>query len=110
MATGIAGQKPAIIGEAYRDGAGNVYNALSVQPIIVLSADGATLGNIQRRAIERAVQTSLYVDAMFSTGHDSANRAVFAVTRPENAKVAGIAIHADKKLVDKITKGAKLHG
>ncbi|MDT4880892.1 hypothetical protein FQZ97_1166930 [compost metagenome] len=110
MATGIAGQKPAIIGEAYRDGAGNVYNALSVQPIIVLSADGATLGNIQRRAIERAVQTSLYVDAMFSTGHDSANRAVFAETRPDDAKVAGIAIHADKKLVDKITKGAKLHG
>ncbi|WP_112809990.1 DUF2000 family protein [Ensifer sp.] len=109
LATGIAGQKPAIIGEAYRDGAGNVYNALSVQPIIVLSADGATLGQIQRRAIERDVQTSLYVDAMFSTGHDSANRAVFAETRPEDAAVAGIAVHADKKLVDKITKGAKLH-
>ncbi|OCP16490.1 MULTISPECIES: DUF2000 family protein [unclassified Ensifer] len=110
LATGIAGQKPAIIGETYRDGAGNVYNALSVQPIIVLSADGATLGNIQRRAIEREIRTSIYVDAMFSTGHDSANRAVFAETRPDEAKVAGIAIHADKKLVDKITKGAKLHG
>ncbi|NRP18517.1 hypothetical protein LPJGGPFB_01748 [Ensifer adhaerens] len=110
LATGIAGQKPAIIGEAYRDGAGNVYNALSVQPIIVLSADGATLGQIQRRAIEREIRTSVYVDAMFSTGHDSANRAVFAETRPGDAKVAGIAVHADKKLVDKITKGAKLHG
>ncbi|CAN7246961.1 MULTISPECIES: DUF2000 family protein [Ensifer] len=110
LATGIAGQKPAIIGEPYRDGAGHIYNALSVQPIIVLSADGATLGNIQRRAIEREIQTSVYVDAMFSTGHDSANRAVFAETRPDGAKVAGIAIHADKKLVDKITKGAKLHG
>lgn len=110
LATGIAGQKPEIIGEAYRDGAGNVYNALSVQPIIVLSADGATLGQIQRRAIEREVQTSLYVDAMFSTGHDSANRAVVAETRPEDTSVAGIAVHAHKKLVDKITKGAKLHG
>lgn len=47
---------------------------------------------------------------MFSTGHDSANRAVFAETQPDGAKVAGIAIHADKKLVDKVTKGAKLHG
>lgn len=109
LATGIAGQKPAIIGEAYRDGAGNVYNALSVQPIIVLSADGATLGNIQRRAIEREIRTSIYVDAMFSTGHDSANRAAFAETRPDEAEVAGIAIHADKKLVDKIIKGARLH-
>ncbi|WP_429808554.1 DUF2000 family protein [Ensifer sp. B1-9] len=110
LATGIAGQKPDIIGEDYRDGAGNVYNALSVQPIIVLAADGKTLGNIQRRAIERDVRASIYVDAMFATGHDSANRAVFAETSPDDAAVAGIAIHADKKLVDKITKGAKLHG
>lgn len=36
--------------------------------------------------------------------------ATFAETRPDDAAVAGIAIHADKKLVDKITKGAKLHG
>ena len=110
LATGIAGQKPGIIGEDYRDGAGNVYNALSIQPIIVLAADGKTLGNIQRRAIEREVKASIYVDGMFATGHDHANRAVFAEIRPDDAAVAGIAIHADKKLVDKITKGAKLHG
>ncbi|HEV7320112.1 MAG TPA: DUF2000 family protein [Ensifer sp.] len=110
LATGIAGQKPDIIGEDYRDGHGNVYNALSIQPIIVLAADGKTLGNIQRRAIERDVRASIYVDAMFATGHDSANRAVFAETNPDDAMVAGIAIHADKKTVDKITKGAKLHG
>ncbi|MDK1384965.1 DUF2000 family protein [Sinorhizobium sp. 8-89] len=110
LATGIVGQKPEVIGEAYRDAAGNIYNALSIQPIIVLSADGITLGNIQRRALERQVRTSLYVDEMFSTGHDAANREVFSRSAPDNAKVAGIAIHAEKKLVDKITKGAKLHG
>ncbi|MCZ4089745.1 DUF2000 family protein [Sinorhizobium psoraleae] len=110
LATGIVGQKPEVIGEAYRDAAGNVYNALTIQPIIVLSADRVTLGNIQRRALEREVRTSLYVDEMFSTGHDAANREVFSRSAPDNAKVAGIAIHAEKKLVDKITKGAKLHG
>ncbi|NRP71056.1 hypothetical protein ILFOPFJJ_01939 [Ensifer psoraleae] len=110
LSTGIVGQKPDVIGEAYRDAAGNIYNALSIQPIIVLSADGVTLGNIQRRALEREVRTSLYVDEMFTTGHDAANREVFSRSAPDNAKVAGIAIHAEKKLVDKITKGAKLHG
>lgn len=50
LATGIAGQKPEIVGEPYRDAGGNVYNALSIQPIIVLSADGPTLSNIRRRA------------------------------------------------------------
>ncbi|MQW90633.1 DUF2000 family protein [Sinorhizobium saheli] len=110
LATGIAGQKPEILGEPYRDAAGNIYNALSIQPIIVLSADGATLGNIRRRALERNIRTSLYVDDMFLTGHDSANRAVFSQSGPQDAVVAGIAIHAERRIVDKITKGAKLHG
>lgn len=46
---------------------------------------------------------------MFSTGHDAANRAVFAQFAPDDAKVVGIAMRADRKLVDKITKGAKMH-
>jgi hypothetical protein len=46
LMTGIVGQFPAIIGEPYRDRSGNVYNALSAQPIIVLSADAATIAAI----------------------------------------------------------------
>lgn len=109
LSSGIIGQKPDLIGEAYRDAAGHVYNALSVQPIIVLSADGATLSKIHARALERAVPTSVYIEEMFSTGHDEANRAVFATFGPGDAKIVGIAMHADRKSVDRITKGARLH-
>jgi hypothetical protein len=28
---------------------------------------------------------------------------------PDDAKIVGIALRADKKLVDKITKGARMH-
>jgi hypothetical protein len=110
LSGGVIGQKPELIGEAYRDASGNVYNALSVQPIIVLSADAATLSKIHARALERQVTASLYIEDMFSTGHDAANRAVFAAFGPEEAKVVGIALHAEKKTVDRITKGARLHG
>ncbi|QRM54919.1 DUF2000 family protein [Sinorhizobium sp. BG8] len=109
LATGVAGQKPSIIGESYRDAAGNVYNALSVQPIVVLSADASTIAAIHRRALERDVQVSAYIEEMFSTGHDVANREAFASFGPDEAKVVGIALHADRKLVDKVTKGARLH-
>lgn len=109
LTSGIVAQFPDIIGEPYRDRAGNIYNPLSIQPVIVLSADQPTLGTIHRRALERGVMTSLYVQEMFSTGHDTANRAVFAEFAPDDAKVAGIALRADKKLVDKITKGARMH-
>jgi hypothetical protein len=110
LSGGVIGQKPELIGEAYRDASGNVYNALSVQPIIVLSADAATLSKIHAQALERQVTASLYIEDMFSTGHDAANRAVFAAFGPEEAKVVGIALHAEKKTVDRITKGARLHG
>jgi len=107
--TGIVGQCPDIIGEPYRDRSGNVYNALSAQPIIVLSADSATIAAIHRRALERGVKTSVYIEEMFSTGHDAANRAVFGEFAPDDAKIVGIALREDKKVVDKITKGAKMY-
>lgn len=109
LTSGIVAQFPGIIGEPYRDRAGNIYNPLSIQPVIVLSAGRAVLGAIHRRALERGVTTSLYVEEMFSTGHDVANRAVFTEFAPDDAKVVGIALRADKKLVDKITKGARMH-
>ncbi|MEZ2127098.1 MULTISPECIES: DUF2000 family protein [unclassified Sinorhizobium] len=109
LMSGIAAQSPDIIGEPYRDRAGNLYNALSRQPIIVLSADDAAISAIHRRALERGVATSLFIEEMFATGHDAANRAVFAEFAPEDAKVVGIALHADKKIVDKITKGANMN-
>ena len=46
---------------------------------------------------------------MFSIGHDDANRAVFTEHDATEAKTVGIALGADKKIVDKITKGAKMH-
>lgn len=109
LSGGVIGQKPELIGEAYRDAAGNVYNALSVQPIIVLAADGATLSKIHGRALERDVSASVYIEEMFVTGHDAANRAVFSDFGPQEAKIVGIALHADRKTVDRITKGARLH-
>ncbi|MFS8045703.1 DUF2000 family protein [Rhizobium sp. BR 314] len=109
LSTGIAGQHPDIIGEAYRDRTGNVYHALSIQPIIVLSADQDKISAIHRRALERGVTSSVFIEEMFSTGHDVANRAVFSEFTPEDAKVVGIALRAEKKIVDKITKGASMH-
>ena len=109
LTSGIVTQAPAVIGEPYRDAAGNVYNPLSVQPIVVLSADQQTLRIIHGRSLDRGVTSSLYIEEMFATGHDAANRAVFAEFAPDTAKVVGIALRTDKKIADKITKGARLH-
>ena len=109
LTSGVIAQFPEIIGEPYRDGTGNTYNPMSVQPVIVLSADAVAMATIHRRSLEQGITTSLYVEEMFSTGHDAANREVFGRFGPEDAKVVGIALRSEKKIVDKITKGARKH-
>ena len=109
LTSGIIAQHPAVIGEAYRDAAGHVYNPMSIQPIVVLAADRETLRAVHRRTLEREVTTSAYIEEMFATGHDAANREVFAKFAPDDAKLVGLALRAEKKIVDKITKGAKMH-
>jgi hypothetical protein len=109
LMSGIVGASPRIIGEPYRDLAGNQHLSLSIQPVIVLAADAATLVQIRRRALERKVATAIYIEEMFATGHDAANRAVFAEHGPDEPDVVGVALRAERKESDKITKGARMH-
>lgn len=109
LVSGIAAQSPTLIGEQYRDAEGHLYNPMSVQPMVILAADQEVLRAIHRRALERDILSSAYIEEMFATGHDAANREVFSQFSPDNANLVGIAFRAEKKLADNVTKGAKLH-
>lgn len=109
LMSGIVGAHPKLIGEPYKDVTENQHLSLSIQPVIVLAADAPTLVQIRRRALEREVPTAVYIEEMFTTGHDAANRAVFAQHGPDEPNVVGVALRAEKKVTDKITKGARMH-
>jgi hypothetical protein len=109
LASGIAAAVPGCIGEAYVDAAGRRYGAMCGQPILVFAGGLDDL----RRAHDRAAGQDLvilpYVEAMFSTGHDAANRAVFAEGDVAAPSWVGLAFHGDRRAVDKALKGLKLH-
>ena len=109
LTSGIVGAAEGLLGEPYEDAAGNTYNPLAIQPMIVLGADSDTVRAIYRRAMERGVRLSLYIEDMFKTGHDAANRETVKRYRPEEMNVVGLALRDDKKVVDKITQGARMH-
>jgi hypothetical protein len=109
LVSGVVGANPGLIGEPYEDAVGNIYTPLMIQPTIILSADRETLKAIYHRAMERRVRLSLYIEDMFSTGHDAANRATVKRYAPDAMNVVGLALREDKKIVDKITKGARMH-
>jgi hypothetical protein len=109
LATGIAAAAPDAIGEPYVDAAGRPHARLIVQPILVFAADPQELLRAYHSAIERGLTRAVYVRAMFSTGHDAANRAVFRAEPADRPDLVGIALRGPKKDIDKATKGCALH-
>jgi hypothetical protein len=110
LAGGIAAGFPECVGAPYEDASATKYLALIGQPILIYGADPAALSRALERALARNVMPALYTEDMFKTTHDEANRAaVKAVARPE-LNLVGIAVRAERKVVDKIVDGLKFHG
>ena len=109
LTSGVMGANSTLLGEQYEDADGQAYTPLIIQPMIVLSSDAAGLKKIHERALTRDVTLSLYIEEMFSTGHDADNRAAVKQHSTTELNIVGLALREKKKIVDKITKGAKMH-
>ncbi|MCK1652433.1 DUF2000 family protein [Bradyrhizobium sp. 149] len=109
LTSGIAAAFPDCIGEPYEDASGTKYHALIGQPILIYGGDGPALSRALDRALSRNVAAAVYTEDMFKTTHDAANReAVRAVARA-NLNLVGLAIRAERKVIDKIVDGLKFH-
>ena len=108
LMSGIAAENLKIIGQRYMDAEGNDYSAISSQPIIILYGSSNVLRNIRMRALSREVKMAVYIEEMFKTDHDEANRLVFFEHGPDEENTVGVAYRADKKIAEKISKGAEM--
>ncbi len=109
LMSGIIGKHPELIGKEYLDKSANSYLALNQQPTVILEADTTKIGTIHERVISRSITSALYIRDMFSTYNDDDNRNTVLKYDSSELPLVGIAIKEEKKLVDKVTKGAKLH-
>ena len=109
LVSGIAGTVPGIVGEPYRDGSGNEYLPMFVQPVLVYEADRAALRRAYERAQSRDVKLAIYTHDLFETNHDEANRATVADVPVEELDLVGIAFRAERKTVDKIVDRLRFH-
>jgi len=108
LSSGVAAEAPESIGEPYVDALDRVYGRMFAQPVMVFAADGDGLRKALRRARDEGLTPVAYVAAMFSTGHDEANREVFRAEDPDAPDLVGIALRGPRKAVDKAIKGLKL--
>lgn len=109
LASGIAAEAPEALGEPYLDAAGRRYARLLGQPVLIFAAQPEGLSQAWQTALERDLTRAAYVRAMFATGHDAANRAVFQEEPADAPDLVGIGLRGPRKAVDKATKGLSLH-
>ncbi|MGO4512577.1 DUF2000 family protein [Bradyrhizobium sp. 2TAF36] len=109
LTSGIAAAFPDCIGEPYEDGSGTKYHALIGQPILIYGADGAALSRALDRALSRNVTAAPYTEDMFKTTRDAANREAVRAVERTDLNLVGIAMRAERKVIDKIVDGLKFH-
>jgi hypothetical protein len=108
LASGIAGES-GMTGEPYLDADGTRYLAMFRQPVLVFTADAATLAAARAKAVERDLRVAVYIEEIFATGHDEANRDEVARFGAAELNLVGLGIHGPRNVVDRITKPAHLH-
>ena len=110
LVSGIAGRDPTTVGEDYGDGSGNRYLPMFRQPVLVFEADAAQLRRAHERALARSVtELAIFTMELFSTPHDEANRAAVADVPVEELDLVGLALRADRKVVDKVVDRLRRH-
>lgn len=110
LAGGLVGTAPELAGEPYQDGSGRFYGPLIRQPVLIFVASAAELTNALQRTQQRGVRPHLYTKELFATGNDIDNRAAVATVATDALDLVGLGLHAERKEIDKIIKGLKLHG
>ena len=106
---GLVGSYKELAGERYIDASGRSYGPLIRQPILVFAATADEMRRTMQRATERALPVTIYTRELFATGNDDDNRGAVARVATEALDLVGIAIHAERKAIDKVTKGLMLH-
>jgi len=109
LASGVAHAAAESVGKPYYDGDGTEYLAMFGQPVLVFGATAGELTRTLDRALSRGITPAVFTRELFSTGHDSANRAAVAAVPRTSLDLSGLALRGDRRDVDKITKGLRLH-
>ncbi|RCK70324.1 DUF2000 domain-containing protein [Desertihabitans brevis] len=110
LVSGLTAAAPDLVGEPYVDADGQSYLPMLGHPVSVLSGDAATLTAARARAAGRGMAVSIYTAQLFATGNDADNRAEVAAVGSDDLDLVGVGVVGERNAVDRVVKGARLHG
>ena len=110
LVSGLGSQAPEVVGEPYEDADGVPYLPMFRQPVLVLEGSKEVLTAAHQRAVARELPLAVFTADLFDTGFDAANRAAVKAVPRDSLDLVGLALHGPKNAVDKVVKGARMHG
>ena len=109
LVSGIGWRVPEVIGEPYEDADGTEYLPMFRQPVLVFTGGKEALAASHDRAVSRGLSLAVFTADLFATGNDRDNRAAVRAVRAVDLDLVGIAVYGPRNVVDKVTKGARMH-
>jgi hypothetical protein len=109
LAGAVAAGADGVIGEPYEDASGRKYLAMFREPVLVFSGSAEQLRTAYTRAVTRQIRLAIFTQELFQTNNDGDNRAAVAAVTSESLRLAGLALHDHRRLVDRIVHGLRLH-
>lgn len=109
LVSGFTAYEDEIVGKPYEDASGVRYLPMFRQPVLVFAAKAAQMRTVYERARWQDVSFAIFTEELFTTGHDEANRAAVRAVASEDLRLVGLALHAERRLVDAVVKGLRLH-
>jgi hypothetical protein len=109
LAGAVAAGTDELIGEPYEDASGRKYLAMFVQPVLVFMGSAEQLTAAYTRAVDHEVRLGIFTEELFGTDNDADNRAAVAAVPADALRLVGLALHDQRRLVDKVLRGLRLH-
>ncbi|HEX8034014.1 MAG TPA: DUF2000 domain-containing protein [Ktedonobacterales bacterium] len=109
LTSGIAATVEGVTGEPYVDGSDQRYLPMFRQPVLVFGATAEQIRVAYERALAQKLRIAIFTEDLFATNHDEANRAAVRAVPSTDLRLTGLALRAERKLVDAVVKGLSLH-
>lgn len=109
LAGAVAAGSDEVIGEPYEDGSGRKYLAMFSQPVLVFVGSAEQLTTAYTRAVAHQVRLGIFTEELFGTDNDVDNRAAVAAVAADSLRLVGLALHDQRRVVDKVLRGLQLH-
>ncbi|MEU5772923.1 DUF2000 domain-containing protein [Streptomyces venezuelae] len=110
LVSGLGTRNPEVVGEPYADADGTPYLPMFRQPVMVFEGTKEVVTAAHHRALSRDLPRSVFTSDLFATGNDRDNRAAVRAVPADQLDVVGMAVYGPRNAVDKVLKGARMHG